>query len=1377
MKNKNLITTLRLILVAVIAAFCASPTYAAISAYEPFNYNTGALGSSASSATGTAGLTTAGGFTGNWAGSGTIVSGLSYNDLPVANNALSENAQNEIVSLAASITNGTYYVGFLFTQNTTANQGNNGGNGGALDLCDSTGKGITIGQLGPNTATAGNFEVCPVTGKTAAGTAKYTGFGNDTYGTTYLIVVKITGTGSGWSGNIWINPPLDTATPGTATGSFSGISQFTFSSIAVWNAGGGNADVFDEIRVGTTYGDAIGFATAPSAPSSVTATGGTSQATLNWSAVAGATSYNVLQGTSSGGETSLATGVTSPSYTDSTAANGTQYFYEIQAVNTIGVSANSSEVNATPMAAPTGFGATAGNNFVALSWNGSAGATSYNVKRSTTSGSGYTIISTPGAVTGTAYTDNSAVAGTTYFYVVSATNTVGESLNSSQASALPFSQPPTAPTGLLTVPTNSQVTLSWTAGTGDVSYNVKRSTTSGSGYTTISPTGTVTGSSYTDSTAVNGNIYYYVVSGTNSSGESVNSSQASAALPPAAPTGLGATAGANQIVLSWVAPSGTSGATSYNVKRSTNSGSGYVTISTAGTVTGTAYTDTTAFSGTTYFYVVSGVNATGQGANSIQATTTPSGPPQVPTVTMITNYTTLTLSWAPVQGAPAGYVVSRSTTSGTETVLTNQAATSFTDTSVVVGTQYFYTVAATNSSGSSANSAEVTGTPPGQPFAYESFNYGSLSAGTPTTAAGFTGNWTVNGSPSITSGLTYPNLTTANNALQSSSGGDSCYENLSTPILSGTVWMSFIFYQGLDNGGNRSGLALLNSSGSGVMFCYHQFQTAIGTPCITAVSNYNVGFDLRNSATTQTYAQNNLYVLRLMYSGSGTLTNIAVYTDPTAGQNTAPAADFTVTSGLSGVGAITTIGLLNPSGVPITVDEWNIGTSFGAVVPGSNIPAPTPPTGLKATPGDNHVTLTWNAPAGATSYNVLQSTTSGAETTIATGVTTLNYTDNSAVNGTKYYYVVQAANTAGTSANSVEVSATPTPPPAPPAPTGLIATPGDNTVSLSWNPSPTATSYNVLQSTTSGAESLIAAGLTTTNYTDSSVSDGTKYYYVVQAVLGSSTSTNSAEVSATPSAPPAPPAPTGLNATPGDNTVSLTWNASAGATSYNVLQGTSSGGESVIATGVTGTGYTDNSVSDGTTYFYEVQAVNGSSVSTNSAEVSTVPAPPPAPLPPTGVTATPGNNYVIVTWNPSAGASSYNILQGTTSGGESLIASGINDTNFTDFSAADGTKYYYVIQAVNGVGTSGNSAEVSTTPGTAPVPVIQPVHLDSAHANLVINVGTQTGFNYYLLTSTNLAPPAVWTTNNVTAGTGGTITDMVPYSPSKPKVFVRYFVQ
>ena len=92
------------------------------------------------------------------------------------------------------------------------------------------------------------------------------------------------------------------------------------------------------------------------------------------------------------------------------------------------------------------------------------------------------------------------------------------------------------------------------------------------------------------------------------------------------------------------------------------------------------------------------------------------------------------------------------------------------------------------------------------------------------------------------------------------------------------------------------------------------------------------------------------------------------------------------------------------------------------------------------------------------------------------------------------------------------------------------------------------------------------------------------------------------------SAPPTvPAAPTGLKATAGTAQVALTWTGSTGATSYNVYRGTASGGETLSRSGLTATSYTDTGLSAGTTYFYQVAAVNSAGTSAKSAEVSATP--------------------------------------------------------------------------------------------------------------------------------------------------------------------------
>ena len=109
-------------------------------------------------------------------------------------------------------------------------------------------------------------------------------------------------------------------------------------------------------------------------------------------------------------------------------------------------------------------------------------------------------------------------------------------------------------------------------------------------------------------------------------------------------------------------------------------------------------------------------------------------------------------------------------------------------------------------------------------------------------------------------------------------------------------------------------------------------------------------------------------------------------------------------------------------------------TSFTIPGCGATTTAPGAPSNLQATAGDSRVDLTWTAPttgSAPTSYTIQRSTTSGAETTVGSTSGT-SYPDTGLANGTTYYYRVLAVNSAGSSAASNEVSATPTgPPPAP----------------------------------------------------------------------------------------------------------------------------------------------------------------------------------------------------------------------------------------------------------------------------------------------------------------------------------------------------------
>ncbi|MBL8232118.1 MAG: NPCBM/NEW2 domain-containing protein, partial [Bryobacterales bacterium] len=239
----------------------------------------------------------------------------------------------------------------------------------------------------------------------------------------------------------------------------------------------------------------------------------------------------------------------------------------------------------------------------------------------------------------------------------------------------------------------------------------------------------------------------------------------------------------------------------------------------------------------------------------------------------------------------------------------------------------------------------------------------------------------------------------------------------------------------------------------------------------------------------------------------------------------------------------------------------------------------------------------------------------------------------------------------------------------PAAPTELDADAGNASVKLSWKASPGAASYQVFRGTTSTVENIpIASNVTGTTYTNNGLTNGTKYYYRLKAVNNFGASGYSSMVSATPVLviPPPTAAPSNLTATPGNTAITLSWGAVQGATGYRVFRGTTSNGQSStpVAT-VNGTTFNNTGLTNGTAYFYKVAAINAGGQGPMSAQASATPTTGLAA--PTGLTATPGDRQITLTWNGVTGATGYRVFRGTTSNGQSATAiTTANGTSFAD---------------------------------------------------------------------------------------------------------------
>ena len=289
----------------------------------------------------------------------------------------------------------------------------------------------------------------------------------------------------------------------------------------------------------------------PPPPASVTVYPGNNCNLVTWPVVPGAARYNVLRSTTSGsGYVSLASGLLGPvsgsdssvmTYTDTTAANNTTYYYVVESWNlTGGYSANSpqsagqkplSSFSTSAPAAPAGLAVTSsGHHSVALSWGATSGANYYKLSRTNLypDGAGGEIalrtVLLDDAVAGTTYTDTTVTDGKMYSYAVQAVNPVGTSSESSAVTARPLpAAPSAAPSGLAaSAASATSIKLTWSAVPGATGYVIYRSTTSGGPFSfPANFDNACVETSLTDTTNLTTKTtYYYQVSAVNSAGVS-----------------------------------------------------------------------------------------------------------------------------------------------------------------------------------------------------------------------------------------------------------------------------------------------------------------------------------------------------------------------------------------------------------------------------------------------------------------------------------------------------------------------------------------------------------------------------------------------------------------------------------------------------------------------------------------------------------------------------------------------------------------------------------------------------------------------------------------------------------------------------------------
>jgi len=272
---------------------------------------------------------------------------------------------------------------------------------------------------------------------------------------------------------------------------------------------------------------------------------------------------------------------------------------------------------------------------------------------------------------------------------------------------------------------------------------------------------------------------------------------------------------------------------------------------------------------------------------------------------------------------------------------------------------------------------------------------------------------------------------------------------------------------------------------------------------------------------------------------------------------------------------------------------------YTVVISASTPQPPATPTGLAASAITvNSFALNWAASSGATSYDLQIRPQGGSWSTYNLSGTSYSATGLNA--STTYEAQVRANNAAGSSAYSTAISVT-TLSGIPAVPTNLTSTIITTTsATLNWSASSGATSYNVQFRVSGGTWTTYST--TSTTYNLSSLTASTTYQWQVSAVnsYGSSAYTASQSFN---TLDPIPGTPTGLAASNiSTNTATINWNASSGATSYDLQ--IRQGGGAWTSYNTTALSYNLTGLSASTTYEAQVRANNASGSSSYSASIT-----------------------------------------------------------------------------------------------------------------------------------------------------------------------------
>ena len=1069
---------------------------------------------------------------------------------------------------------------------------------------------------------------------------------------------------------------------------------------------------------------------------------------LSWTAGFGATSYSV---TSTPATTTQTTSGTSRTFTGLT--GGTPYLFTVQSIVPTGTGGVVNSVSyVTPAAAVASIASItiAGLTSVAVTWPGSASASSYSIRTTPTT--------TTQTTSGLSLTKTSLITGVDYTVSVTSINTFGTGGVTTSGSFVI----PTAVTNLSLA--NQQITtveLAWTPAYGATGYTIT-TTPATTTQTTTNPTYTFTGLS-------GGTLYTFTVASTNSVGSGDSATSASILTKPAAVTEIAVSNySLTTVDAVWV---GATGAASYIITTTP--------ATTTQTTTGTTLTKTGLTAGTAYIINIQSVNSSGNGgtASSVSFFTLPLA------VTDLTlsnpQITTADLTWTAATGATS-YKITTTPVSTTQTT----TSTSFTKTGLAPGTTYTFTVTSVNSSGEGGTviSSSTIVTRPAAVLNLTTLNPQNTSMGL---------SWSASPSDIL---VTYTVTTEPVTTTQTTTGTTLTKTGLSPGVLY-TYYVLATNASGDGGTSNTSRITLppqvTNAATSSPQ------QTTMGLTWTNALSatSYSIASSPAVATSPQTATTSGAYtftgltagiqytftVTSINASGSGTVTAspAAVFTLSPSVASVTTSNPLTTTMDLTwpvSTGATsydvtstptTTTQTLAPGGTftgltagtvyTFTVTAINSSGAGGTRTSTSRITRSLPPASLTPAPAAaiNYIDLTWPSAVGAVSYTVVSTPTTG---TVA-GVTQTNLRFTGLASGTSYTFTISSVNASGTSETSTTSASALTLPDPPVSITPSNAT--ITTVDLNWTAALSATSYTI----TTTPVSTTRSGLTGTSYTFPDLLSGTSYTFTIRSVNASGTSPASTTSVAYFTIPVAV---TTLNTSgPQQTSINLSWTDVTGESQYTITSTPSiSGYTSLILTENTssatfpanGSGY---ALTAGTSYVFRITPSNSSGIGafTDSAATFTLPASPTLSATSIGgVFTSIQREQLTVNWiAPAIGTTTGYYVSCPGLATQTITAPTVTAT-FTGLTA--GTSYTFTIQSINASGAGGTvtTAAVFTLPAAVTAPTT------SAYGLTTMSVGWTgaTGATSYTVSAA--VSPAGGNVPTTQTGIAGTTTNFTGLS-------------